>query len=178
LLGLVGVVVVVTHGSLTALLHLRLSAGDLLIGLAALFWAVYCVLPKRYLRTMPSSQLSSSTIILAAFMLIPLAIGFSPDIGVVPGWKMAALLVSLALFGTVIPYLWWNKGVQKIGPAKAGVFMNLVPIFASLIGLTLGQHLLSSQIIGAVLVIMGVLITSFKMQLPLRRAVSLAFSDR
>jgi drug/metabolite transporter (DMT)-like permease len=165
-LGLTGVLVVVTHGSLNALIHMKMSQGDLLIGLAAVFWTIYCVLPKRYVRNLPSAQLSSTTIILAAAMLIPVAFGFAPDIAILPDWKMTLTLLFLAVFGTVIPYLWWNQGVQKLGPAKAGVFMNLVPIFASLMGLALGQHLLGSQLVGAVLVIMGVLITSVKIKLP------------
>ncbi len=160
LLGLSGVLVVVSHGSLTALINLGLSHGDLLIGLATVCWTIYCVLPKRFAPTLPSTQLSSTTIILAGLILLPLAGNAAPDIGRLPDWSMLLVLLYLAIFGTALPYLWWNQGVQHFGPAKAGVFMNLVPIFASLMGVLMGQRLLTSQITGAILVIIGVLMTS------------------
>ncbi|PRC91492.1 EamA-like transporter family [Solimicrobium silvestre] len=162
LLGLCGVLIVVSHASLNALINLSFSKGDLLVGVASLCWAAYCVLPKRYASSIPSAQLSAVTIITAAILMLVMA-GFSAsDMPQLPRTGMLFVLLFLGLFGTVIPYLWWNQGVQKIGPAKAGVFMNLVPIFASLIGVVLGQQLQASQLAGASLVIIGVLITSIK----------------
>lgn len=172
LLGLCGVLVVVSHASLSALIKLSLSTGDGLTGLASLCWAAYCVLPKRYANTLPSAQLSSITILLAALFMLAFTGISATEIPQLPSMKMLAVMLFLSIFGTVIPYLWWNQGVQKIGPAKAGVFMNLVPIFASLIGVALGQQLEGSQLAGAALVIFGVLITSIKFNQTLYTAIN------
>jgi len=161
-MGLVGVLVVVSHASLSALLHLHVSNGDLLVGAASICWAAYCVMPKRYAPTLPSLQLSTLSIAFGAVMIVLLASWQAPDLAVLPDAKMLLVLLFLGVFGTAIPYIWWNQGVQKLGPAKAGVFMNLVPVFASLIGVVLGQNLSASQLIGAALVILGVIFTSLK----------------
>jgi drug/metabolite transporter (DMT)-like permease len=164
LAGLCGVLVVVSHGSLAALLSLRVSSGDLLVGLSSLCWAGYCVLPKRLVPEIPSAQLSTITITIGAAAILLLAAWTAPDLGVMPDGKMLLILLFLGLFGTVIPYLWWNQGVQKLGPAKAGIFMNLVPIFASVVSVLIGQSMSGSQIVGATLVIVGVLLTSIKIR--------------
>ncbi|MFZ6744787.1 DMT family transporter [Undibacterium sp. JH2W] len=159
-LGLLGVLIVVAHGSLQALLNLHISQGDMLVTLASLCWSVYCVLPRRYASQVPSALLSSMTVSMAAVMLMLLAFAEAPDIFVMPPMPTLLAMLFLGLFGTVLPYLWWNRSVQEIGPAKAGVYMNLVPVFASLVGVALGQQLESCQLLGAVFVVAGVLLTN------------------
>ncbi|MFZ6871998.1 DMT family transporter [Undibacterium sp. Di27W] len=159
-LGLLGVLIVVAHGSLQALLNLHISQGDMLVTLASLCWSVYCVLPRRYASQVPSAILSSMTVSMAAVMLMLLAFAEAPDIFVMPPMSTLLAMLFLGLFGTVLPYLWWNRSVQEMGPAKAGVYMNLVPVFASLVGVALGQQLESSQLLGAVFVVAGVLLTN------------------
>ncbi|MDE2430483.1 MAG: EamA family transporter [Burkholderiales bacterium] len=157
-IGLFGVIVVVSHGSLAALLGLHLSTGDLLVALSSLCWAAYCVLPKRFIKDIPSALMSSLTITLAAVVLIALALSNAPDSATVPAPGTLGVLLFLGIFGTALPYFWWNRSVQILGPAKASVFMNLVPLFASLIGVLLGSGLSHSQLVGAALIIGGVLI--------------------
>ncbi|MFZ6656312.1 DMT family transporter [Undibacterium sp. TJN19] len=159
-LGLLGVLIVVAHGSLQAVLNLHISHGDMLVSLSSLCWAVYCVLPRRYASQVPSALLSSLTVSMAAVMLMLLAFAEAPDIFVMPHAQTLLAIVFLGLFGTVLPYLWWNRSVQEMGPAKAGVYMNLVPVFASLVGVILGQQMEGSQLVGAVFVVVGVLLTN------------------
>lgn len=166
LLGLCGVLIVVAHGSLDALLHLQLSMGDLLVALASMCWAFYCVLPRRFASQVPSALLSSMTVGMAAIMMLILACVEAPDMGVMPHASVLLAIIFLGLFGTVLPYLWWNRSLQEIGPAKAGVYMNMVPIFASMVGVALGQQLQSSQLVGAAFVIMGVVLTSKRPAIP------------
>jgi len=71
-------------------------------------------------------------------------------------------ILFMGLFGSVLAYLWWNQGVQKLGAARVGVFINLVPIFATLIGLLLGQSISLAQLCGALLVIAGVICSSMQ----------------
>lgn len=162
LLGIAGVVTVISHASLTALIHLSLSKGDLMIILAILCWSAYSILPKRYLSGIPTVLLTSITVVISALFMFGFTAYTTPQLFHMPGTGMLFVMLFLGLFGTVIPYIWWNQALQTIGPAKAGVFLNLVPIFTSLMGILLGQHLEASQICGAALVIFGVIITSVK----------------
>jgi drug/metabolite transporter (DMT)-like permease len=67
----------------------------------------------------------------------------------------------LGIFGTVVGFVWYYQGVERIGPTKAGLFINFVPIFAILFAFfILREAITASLIVGAVLVITGVYLTN------------------
>lgn len=47
---------------------------------------------------------------------------------------VAVAIVAMALFGSVLAYLWWNQGIARIGTTRTAIFINLVPVFTVLIG--------------------------------------------
>ena len=75
-----------------------------------------------------------------------------------PDW----LCISyLGVFGTVIGFVWYYQGVDRIGPMKAGLFINFVPISAILCAFfILKEPITLSLMIGAALVISGVYLTN------------------
>jgi drug/metabolite transporter (DMT)-like permease len=58
---------------------------------------------------------------------------------------------------TMIAYLFWFNGIQKLGAGRASVFFNFVPVFSMLIALLTGQSLNIWQLIGTALVMLGVM---------------------
>lgn len=159
-LGMAGVAVVVSRGSLQALLSLHLSAGDALVLMAAVCWSVYSVLPQRFVKGLSPLQIAGSTIIGGAVLMMAFAVGTAPDVLVWPGTGGLWAILFMAVFGSVLAYVWWNDGVKVVGPAQAAVFMNFVPLFAALIGVLLGEHLAASQVVGAGLIIAGVVVAT------------------
>jgi drug/metabolite transporter (DMT)-like permease len=160
LLGLLGVVVVVSKGSWHVLTAMSFSTGDLLVLLATSCWAIYSVIPKRFVRGLSTMQVTGSTIVGGAALMGALAATATPDFLQPPSLPLATAIVVMGLFSSVLAYLWWNQGVQKIGVSSVAVFINLVPIFAALIGFALGQPISAAQLCGAVLVIAGVACSS------------------
>jgi len=156
LLGLIGVAVVVSKGSWHTLAAMSFSAGDLLVLLATLCWAIYSVIPKRFVHGMSTMQITGGTIVGGATLMGVFAAGATPDFLQMPSLPIAAAIGFMGLFGSVLAYLWWNQGMQKIGVSSGAVFINLVPIFAALIGFLLGQPISAAQVCGAALVIAGV----------------------
>jgi drug/metabolite transporter (DMT)-like permease len=74
------------------------------------------------------------------------------------GW---AAIGYLAVFGTVIAFLWYLEGVRAIGGPRTSVFLNLVPVFGLVFGaLLLGEPLLKSLLVGGAMVIAGVMLTN------------------
>ena len=49
------------------------------------------------------------------------------------GWPLAAALAFIAIGPAVVAYRCWGVGVQRAGPAVAGFFINLTPLFAALL---------------------------------------------
>jgi len=65
------------------------------------------------------------------------------------------------LFGTVLGFVWYYEGIKSIGPVRAGLFINFVPVSAVFLAfLILDEPLTASLLIGAILVSSGVYLTT------------------
>lgn len=159
-LGIVGVAIVITGASLSSLVALRLQAGDLFVLLAATCWAIYSTLPRRFITGLPPLQVTVGTVAAGGVLISAFALATQRDFLAPPPPGVMAAVAAMSVFGSVIAYLWWNDGVKQVGAGRAALFMNLVPVFAALIGVALGQSLSLAQLAGAALVIGGVWLSS------------------
>jgi drug/metabolite transporter (DMT)-like permease len=152
-----GVVLVVSQGNLAALAELEINQGDLFILLASLFYAAYAL----GLRNRPQVSPVSVLIVIstaAAIATLPLAaveslmgqtIWPSAD-----GW---VIIAYVTVFPSVMSQLFFIKGVSLIGPARAGVFINLVPIFAAILAVAiLGEEFRWYHLGALMLVLSGI----------------------
>ncbi len=161
-LGITGVIVVVCQGSWQVLVAMSFSSGDLLVMLASLCFAVYPIIPKRFVRGMSALQTTGCSIAGGAVLMAAFAMVAAPDFFTLPPPGVAAGIVFMGLFSSAIAYLWWNQAVQRMGATSVAVFLNLVPIFTAVIGVLLGQAVSIAQFFGAGLVIVGVWYSSRK----------------
>jgi drug/metabolite transporter (DMT)-like permease len=61
----------------------------------------------------------------------------------------------------VLGFVWFYEGINQIGPTRAGLFINFVPISAILLAfLILGEPLTLSLLFGTLLVSTGVYLTN------------------
>lgn len=131
-LTIVGVIIVGAGGSFDRLTALDFNFGDFLMILACLLYAGYTVA----LRFKPDvSALSFFTVLACAAFLatLPLLAGeiLLGDFQA-PTLKGWALIAAIAIFPSFLAQLSFINGVALIGPGRAGIFVNLVPIFASI----------------------------------------------
>ncbi|WP_322999341.1 DMT family transporter [Castellaniella sp.] len=170
-LSLLGVVVVVTRGSWSTLAqHLHFGSGDALILLGNLCWALYSVIGKRWVSGLTPAQTTAGTMLMGAVLMVTAALSANGGALGLPSAGTAWALVAMALFGTVLAYLWWNQGVRRIGPAHTAVFFDLVPVSAMLIAIMLGESVSLGQWLGAAMVISGVMFSSGALDRVLRPA--------
>lgn len=166
-LALLGVVVVISGGSLARIAALQVADGDLLMLGADLVWAFYNVLARRYMPA--ASAISNTTLVMGAGALLLLGVAVI-DGGhfTMPGNTAGAALLVMALGGTVLAYLFWNTGIAHLGAGRTALFLNLVPVFAMLCGVVAGALPTHVQLIGGVLVVCGVSLA----MMPKRRLVA------
>ncbi|WP_394788254.1 DMT family transporter [Rhodoferax sp.] len=139
LLSLGGVLLVLSRGEWRQLLGLRLVLGDIFMLLATLAWAFY---------SWQLSQPKDPPAIRAdwaAFLLAQIAFGLlwsgamtaaEWGLGAAPiqwGWPLAAALAYVAIGPAVVAYRCWGAGLQRVGPNVAGGFINLTPLFATVL---------------------------------------------
>lgn len=168
-ISLIGVGIVITHGSWLELLHLQLSMGDMIVMLANLCWALYGVLARRYLKQSTPLITTASTMFIGSVILMFIT-GYDTNISQAllhQTFNVYAALIYMIVFGTVFAYLFWNYGISQLGAGKTAIFFNLIPVVTTIIAIFLGQTITSIQIIGGVGVIFGVLLSTNTLKLPL-----------
>ena len=139
------------------------NVGDLIMVGAILCWAVYSIAVKRYLHLFPAYgavlvMTALSVFVLGSLMAVEWVIGGVPDLG---QWSYWPGLAYLGIFPSVIALLLYNRAIGVLGPSQAAIFLNFLPVFTMLGAyLFLAETITVAQILGAGLVIVGVLLTT------------------
>jgi len=157
-----GVGLIVSGGDPGALLRQGLSGGDLCIFGCVATWAAYTLAGKKAMERVAPYGAVTWSCILGAVMLLPpaLAFGLVHD-AAAAGWIAWGCLLFFGILATGFGFSWYYEGVRAIGPTKAGVFINLVPVTAVFLGwLLLGEPLAPSLVLGGTLVLFGVWLTN------------------
>jgi drug/metabolite transporter (DMT)-like permease len=153
----VGVAVVTVKGDPRNLFELVFNIGDLLMLLACFVYAIYAVL----LRKRPEVSGLAMFAVMASSALVaslPFALWeLWRQTLIWPTGEGWLIVLFVVLFPSFTSQLFFMRGVQLIGPGRAGVFINLVPIFASSFSvLVLGEYFAVYHAIGIVLVLGGI----------------------
>ena len=165
LLSLAGVLFIISGGSLESLLAFSFNKGDLIVVVAVICWSVYSLLIKTYAGKLPGYATFLVTIALGALMLLPFTVyellTTSQTIIWAPSTFGAILYVGI--IASIVAFLSWNTGVVALGANKAGIYLNFIPLFATIFAVIfLDEKLLVAQIVGGIAVIAGVFITTLK----------------
>lgn len=134
--------------------------GGVLVVLAQVCWALYSIGGRRIMERFSPLTVNWTTM---AFSLLPqfpllwtdskaLAVGLD---SVVPSaWAAVAFLV---IFPTALGQQAWLYGLKGVGPSRAGIFINLIPVSALLLSAAiLGETIDATKIVGIVLILTGV----------------------
>ncbi len=155
---LAGVAVTASRGDWQVLRDLAFNVGDVGIVAASVLYAGYAVA----LRTRPAVAPLTffAAIAFSAFVtsLPLLAFEVATDTALWPrdafGWS---LIVFISLVPSLLSQLLFMRGVELIGPGRAGLFMNLVPVVAALMGVAiLGETFAPYHAVGLTLVLGGI----------------------
>jgi len=137
LLCLLGAGWIVLRGDLRTLLSLSFVQGDLLMVVAVGLYGFYSVLLRRRPAVHALSFLAA-TFALGAAGLLPVYLAELTVTGPLAFSRGIVLsLLYVAVFPSIVAYFCWNKGVELVGPNRAGLFINLIPVFASLLSVWL-----------------------------------------
>jgi drug/metabolite transporter (DMT)-like permease len=70
-------------------------------------------------------------------------------------------VLYVAVFPSVLAFLFWNRAVEMIGATKAGIFIHLMPVFGAIMAyIFLGERLRSYHIAGICLIFSGIYLTT------------------
>lgn len=162
-LTIVSVALLASQGELTRLLHMTLNFGDGLMIIALIAYSIYTIIlrwkPQVNWRTLMAFTSLGALIasVPALFWEIHAGSAIWPDTF---GW---ATVLYTVIFASLTAQVLYVMGVDLIGPNRAGLFINLVPVFGTLLSVAiLGENLYFYQIAALVLALAGIAVAERK----------------
>jgi drug/metabolite transporter (DMT)-like permease len=166
LVSMTGAAVLITRGDLAVIASLGFNVGDLWMLAAVAVWAAYSLL----LRRRPSDLPPTLTLVSSIVVALPMLLAFT----LLTGWSSTIALSGpvllgvgyIAVFGSVVGFLFWSHGVAELGPSRAGQFVHLMPVFGAALSFAfLGEPLSVAQMVGAAFVLSGIVLIETQPQI-------------
>ncbi|MGB6066839.1 MAG: DMT family transporter [Desulfomonilaceae bacterium] len=157
-----GAVLLITNGQLSRLMNLTLSEGDVWMLIQAATFAVYGILVQVKPAELSQSVFLSSMFILGWLFLVPWflwelsgvkSIYFSPT--------AIGAIIYLGVGPSVLAFFCWNRGIEIIGPVRAGLVYYCLPLFSGVEAfLLLNEPVRWVHVLSGVLILTGVIVAT------------------
>lgn len=162
---LIGVLWIISRGSLSILFDLSFNRGDLWMVLAVLLWALYSIGIKKSAGRFPANALFMATMIPAIVLLAPFSaveMWLRGETVHVTGMMVGSVLY-VGLFASLVAFSCWNKAVSLLGPSRCAGFLSLIPLFSAVFATLFADEAIQSfHLVGAVGIITGLYVTTIE----------------
>lgn len=153
----VGVIVIAVRGELDNLLSLNINFGDALMFVAVLAYGIYTAA----LRSKPKMHWTSLMFILclgATLSALPmLAIEAVQGKTILPDSQGWMAILYIVIFPSLLSQVFYIRAVELIGANRAGLFINLLPVWGALLAITLvGEAFHLYHGIALVMIMLGI----------------------
>ena len=162
LVAFLGVLYLLTKGELGLLQAVRINLGDIYFLLGNLCFALQNIWIRKYAAKLGNLHFTALTNLccLLGFVIL---LFFEPQfpIDIYPP-KFWLAVVGMGIPGTALAYFFWNYGINRIGPAKGAIFINLLPLFTAIFAIIFGAPLFNYHIWSTILIMAGLLLVQIK----------------
>lgn len=159
-LSFIGVFLTITNANMNVLNTLDFNKGDLLMAAAVIMWSSYAVFSKWVMPRYSPMTLTFYSFLFCTVFIIPFVVYERPWtlLPTIPYYSYIASLY-MSVFASVIGYLVQQIAIKQIGPSRASIFVNLVPVFSIVLSISiLGETISPIKFLTALLIIAGVYI--------------------
>jgi drug/metabolite transporter (DMT)-like permease len=163
-LSIIGVATIVTRLDFGKLLNLDINKGDLWLLVAMLSWAVYSTMLITHKTGLKYLSFMTVIVSIGLIFLFPQFL-FELNNHQLIKFNIPVVLITsyVVFFAGIGSYILWNKAVVIVGPSKAGIFLHLMPVFSSFMAIfLLNEKLMNFHIIGAIIIFIGIYLSSKK----------------
>lgn len=153
-----GIIIMACRGDWAVLASFGFNTGDIVIFIATFGFSAYALNVHR----VPGEMgLFASLFVIGmagSLLILPLYIFETVMVRPMPfTWQSVGAISTLAVFMTVLSIFLWNAGNRAIGPSRAGIFVNLFPVFVAALAIVfLGEELHLYHLAGAACVCLGI----------------------
>lgn len=164
LMSFCGVFLIIFRADLNILQSLEFNRGDVLVVIAASFWALYSANLKKYPEGLHPFAYLTGIVIVGVLGILPLylyelASGQYFQVSL----QSVSAIVYVALFASVLAFIFWNRAVRTVGANKAGPFIHLMPVFSTILAIIfLGEEMRFYHVLGIAIIFTGITLTTYQ----------------
>jgi drug/metabolite transporter (DMT)-like permease len=157
-----GILAIVTRLKQDILLSLNFNKGDLIMIGGVITWGVYSTLLKKKKFTLPLLTLVHVICTFGLICVFPQFLyEFSNGKVINFDTNLVYVLIFLALFPSIGSYYCWAGAVSIIGANRAGISLSLIPLFGSIMAISIYDETFQFfHLIGAILIILGLFLSN------------------
>lgn len=160
-ISLLGVLTILTRGDPAALSSIHLNKGDLIFTIALIIFGLYSVMAVKRPAIHPLAFMAFTsgyaTALLIPAVIIEALSGLTPSLSM----NNALTLAYVAIFPSILAYVFFNRGVELIGANRAAPFFHLIPVFGSVLAIAfIGERPQLFHFAGYALVLTGVIVAA------------------
>ena len=156
-ISLIGVLAIISKLDPAVFSDLGFNIGDIIVFLNMVLWAVYSASLRWRPKIHPLSFMFMFALISGVVMFPTSVWEYSTGFVLRPTLLTFSAIAFVTVFSTIVAFVSWARGVELIGPNRAGVFLHLIPIYSALLtGALLGESLRFYHVVGFVLILAGV----------------------
>ena len=163
-LSVVGIGSIISYGDIQNIIDLNFNKGDLWMLVCVFTWALYSTLLKRHKFKFSQFTLIQLMVSVGVLFLIPqffyeqsnnLEINFNK--------AFFAILIYVVFFPAIAAYYCWQKGVEIIGPNRASMFIQLMPLFSAVMAVIIFKEKFELyHFVGASFIVLGIYLSNKK----------------
>ena len=161
---IIGIGSIISYGNIQNIIELNFNKGDLLMIVCVISWALYSTLLKKH--KFKFSQFTLIQLMVSAGVLFLIPQFFyeqSNNLEVNFNKAFFAILIYVVLFPAIAAYYCWQKGVEIIGPNRASMFIQLMPIFSAIMAIIfLNEKFELFHFTGAAFIVSGIYLSNKK----------------
>ena len=163
-LSIIGIGSIISYGDIQKLISLNFNKGDLLMLVCVITWALYSTLLKKNKFKFSQFSLIQLMVSVGLLFLIP-QFFYEQSIGLEVNFNKAFFLILfyVVVFPAIAAYYCWQKGVEIIGPNRASMFIQLMPLFSAVMAIIIFKEQFELyHFFGATFIVSGIYLSNKK----------------
>ena len=159
ILSMFGALILVSKGSLESIVGLTFNSGDLIMLIGCFCYAGYTLGLSKRIEMPPTVMFLFFSFFASLSLVFCVIVEFLTGNLIWPGVRGITIIIYCIVFPSILAQTFFMRGVELIGPNRAGLYVNLVPVFTALIAIMVfSEKLFIFHIISLLLVLSGIFI--------------------
>ncbi len=163
-LSIIGIGSIISNGDIQKIIALDFNKGDIWMLVCVITWSLYSTLLKKNNFKFSQFTLIQLMVSVGILFLIP-QFFYEKSIGLELNLNknFYLILIYVAIFPAIAAYYFWQKGVAIIGPNRASMFIQLMPLFSAIMAIIFFEEIFELyHFAGAIFILSGIYLSNKK----------------